>query len=141
MFGEELARGRRVRLITRGKIMLDDHKLSLFSTLNSELQDQTMLHAFISDPHEDPPSAPIPLQTSEVKGLDKLVEQGFNHDEIRALRFHFHAMCILKYEDYNAKSEPFRISYEDRWLNGQIADFNLSPEETGLYELQQVRHS
>lgn len=120
--------------------MLDDHKLSLFSTLHSELQDQTLLQAFISDSYEVQPSTAAPILTSEVKGLDKLVEQGFNHDEIRALRFHFHAMCILKYEDYNAKSEPFRISYEERWLNGQIADFNLSPEETEQFELQLVRN-
>ena len=31
LFGEEIGRGMRVRLITRGKIMLDGHKLSLFS--------------------------------------------------------------------------------------------------------------
>lgn len=79
--------------------------------------------------------------TSEVKGLDKLVEQGFNHDEIRALRFHFHAMCILKYEDYNPKAETMRITYEEKWLNGQIADFNLPPEESAQYELQVVMNT
>ena len=96
-----------------------------------------MLHAFVSDAMEqgDGQSGII---TNQVKGLDKLVEQGFNHDEIRALRFHFHAMCILKYEDYNPKTEEIRLSLEEKWLNGQLADFNLSPEETCQYELQMV---
>lgn len=95
-----------------------------------------MLQAFISDVQEEGSS----IITSEVKGLDKLVEQGFNHDEIRALRFHFHAMCILKYDDYNAKSENLRFSFEERWLNGQMADFNLTPEESCQYDLQMVRN-
>jgi hypothetical protein len=100
-----------------------------------------MLQAFKADVQEDISSQqPSGLITSEVKGLDKLVEQGFNHDEIRALRFHFHAMCILKYDDYNAKSETLRISFEERWLNGQIADFNLSPEESCQYDMQMVRN-
>lgn len=99
-----------------------------------------MLHAFISEALQlaDGQSGII---TNQVKGLDKLVEQGFNHDEIRALRFHFHAMCILKYEDYNPKTEEIRISVEEKWLNGQLADFNLSPEETCQYEVQTVRRT
>ena len=76
--------------------------------------------------------------TNQVRGLDKLVEQGFNHDEIRALRFHFHAMCILKYEEYNPKTEEIRFAIEEKWISGQLVDFNLTTEEACQLEMTQL---
>lgn len=96
-----------------------------------------MLHAFISEALERR-EGNSGIITNQVRGLDKLVEQGFNHDEIRALRFHFHAMCILKYEDYNPKTEEIRIAIEEKWMNGQLIDFNLTVEESCQLEMTQL---
>lgn len=104
---------------------------------NVELQDQAVLHAFISEALERHEGG-SGIITNQVRGLDKLVEQGFNHDEIRALRFHFHAMCILKYEDYNPKTEEIRFAIEEKWINGQLIDFNLTTEEACQLEMTQL---
>lgn len=95
------------------------------------------MHAFVSEALERS-EGNSGIITNQVRGLDKLVEQGFNHDEIRALRFHFHAMCILKYEEYNPKTEEIRFAIEEKWISGQLMDFNLTSEEACQLEMTQL---
>ena len=132
-FPEEILEKKRVRLIYQGKIMLDEHPLSKFSKIYTELCDDCFVHGIISDP-------PIEVEPimAQGNGFKRLEAVGFTREEIYDLSFHFHAMCI--YSGIYIYSEEERKAHEDSWIDGNLPIINAPPDERAVRMLEMVRN-
>ena len=122
----------KIRLIYRGRIMLDMQNLGVYSKYYLEFPDRAYIHAVITPPTED-----NNVEKKDLKGFEKLETSGFNVDEVHNLRFHFHAMCI--YSGLSEEEEECKIKIEDKWLDGKLPIINSNLADRSEIMLNEVR--
>lgn len=137
LFAEELKEDKRIRLIYQGKLLLDSYKLALYSSSQTELSDQAIVHCAIStapvgdeDPH--------PATSDEFRGLDKLFDLGYSPDEIQDMRFHFHMMCKHEGSIRPCRRKEELLDLEEAYLKGNMPTINLQPEERFNWEMTRL---
>ncbi|OMJ91089.1 hypothetical protein SteCoe_6452 [Stentor coeruleus] len=132
-FAKELSEGLKVRMIYRGRIMLDPQSLSIYSKKYLEMPDKAYIHAAIN---QATISENQLVKKEEPRGFEKLESSGFNVDDIHNLRFHFHAMCI--YTGIDKSDEAQKLNLEDEWLDGKIPAINANLQDRSEILLKNV---
>lgn len=133
VFSKEISEGLKVRMIYRGRIMLDPQSLSIYSKKYIEMPDKAYIHAAINQATVNENQL---VKKEEPRGFEKLESSGFNVDDIHNLRFHFHAMCI--YTGIDRNDEVQKMNLEDEWLDGKIPAINANLQDRSEILLKNV---
>lgn len=135
LFAAELRADKRIRLIYQGKILLDSYKLALYSSVHIEIADRDIVHCAISNApigEEEPSSSP------DIRGLDKLFDQGYCAEEISGLRYHFHMMCKHIGSHRHCTRRHQLLDLEEAYLRGMLPSVNLESNERLELELERL---
>ncbi|KAI8062901.1 DUF2407 C-terminal domain-containing protein [Gongronella butleri] len=102
-----------LRLIYNGQVLTNEQALlSDYGILYD-----TYLHCAVSDYVVHDTAKPVRSKVSCAgRGFDRLLANGFNHEEIRSIRAQFHRMHGQSYHDSEDPTEQ-QLQFEEQWMD------------------------
>ncbi|CAO3595012.1 unnamed protein product [Absidia cylindrospora] len=94
---------KKIRLIYNGKILDNDTKRLYDYGIRTT---GIFIHCVVSDPIQLDSTKTIKKKSTKIGGFDRLLESGFNNEEIRNIRTQFQRMQQTPYEDGEGKDTP-----------------------------------
>ncbi|ORZ22305.1 DUF2407 C-terminal domain-domain-containing protein [Absidia repens] len=104
---------KKIRLIYNGKILDNDTKRLYDYGIRTT---GIFIHCVVSDHIQFDSTKTIKKKSNKIGGFDRLLESGFNNEEIRSIRTQFHRMQQTPYEDDEDLTEQLQM-LEEQWMN------------------------
>ncbi|KAI8092860.1 DUF2407 C-terminal domain-containing protein [Halteromyces radiatus] len=103
---------KKLRLIYNGKILDNDSKpLNEYGLQISG----SFIHCVVSDHVPVNCSKSIKRKTDSIRGFDRLLNSGFNQEEIRSIRTQFHRMHQTPYDGQEPTEQL--LQFEEQWMD------------------------